>query len=250
MASEIVTALQVQEIDGTLLVDSRLIAERLGIQHKNLFATIKKYSEDFKEFGHLAFETETVTNSAGASNTAFFVFLSEPQATYLMTLSKNTAQVRRCKLELVTAFEKAKTTIKTVILAQNEQLEMMRLENENLKLKSGLISLHGKETALLLMGHSDRLVEIEKPMLEVVNRKTTSHFIGQSCKQVAEYIQKRTGKKFKSGAEVERVLRASGRDDLIEYVERPQKQACIPKTKLDQAYQILMDGDRQRLIGE
>jgi phage regulator Rha-like protein len=68
--------------DGTLVVDSRLIAERLFIQHRNLLETLKKYqSEIEKAFGQVAFETETVTNSAGAVNETKFALLTEPQAT-------------------------------------------------------------------------------------------------------------------------------------------------------------------------
>lgn len=138
----------------------------------------------------------------------------------------------------------------TIIPIQSDRLRELELENENLRLKSSLVSIHGKELALLLMGHKDQIVQTDRPILEVVNQTTGRHFSGQTCKQVAEYVQKRTGKKLKSGAEVERVIRALGRDDLIYYVERPTKQACIPKEKLPEVYWLLSVGDRQRLIGE
>lgn len=52
--------------NGTLVVDSRLIAERLGLQHETLMRTIKKYEPELTEaFGHLRFEIGTVQNSAG-----------------------------------------------------------------------------------------------------------------------------------------------------------------------------------------
>lgn len=41
-------------------VDSRLIARRLGIKHKNTFELIKRHQERFENFGLLTFETEAV----------------------------------------------------------------------------------------------------------------------------------------------------------------------------------------------
>lgn len=58
----------VTNIDGQLLVDSRLIAERLGIQHRVLFRTINKYLTELQGFGQLRFQNATVTNSVGAVN--------------------------------------------------------------------------------------------------------------------------------------------------------------------------------------
>ena len=38
-------SLTVQDHQGVLVVDSRLIAERLGIQHESFLKTIRKYRE-------------------------------------------------------------------------------------------------------------------------------------------------------------------------------------------------------------
>jgi phage regulator Rha-like protein len=96
--------------DGALVVDSRLIAEELGINHgdwmRNVVAKYQKETE--QAFGHLRFENGTVTNSVGAINTVKFVYLTEDQATFLMTLSTNTSEVVRCKVLLVTQFSQAR----------------------------------------------------------------------------------------------------------------------------------------------
>jgi len=52
--------------DGTLVVDSRSIAQDLGIEHKNLMANVYKYQEIVEEaFGRVAFETETLETAGG-----------------------------------------------------------------------------------------------------------------------------------------------------------------------------------------
>lgn len=98
--------------DGELVVDSRLVAARLNIQHESFMKTLRKYeSRIVQRFGQFRFEIGTVVNSVGAVNETDYVLLTEPQASALMTLSRNTDQVVECKLELVEAFEKAKQII-------------------------------------------------------------------------------------------------------------------------------------------
>ncbi|MBW4674711.1 MAG: Rha family transcriptional regulator [Desmonostoc geniculatum HA4340-LM1] len=123
--TEIQTAeLSVFERFGVLVVDSRLIAQELGIQHKNFLATLDKYiGEIEKDWGQVAFETETVTNSVGASNSVKYALLTEQQATLLMTYSRNTEQVRRCKGHLVKAFDKAKLALSDVVESRVAELE-------------------------------------------------------------------------------------------------------------------------------
>jgi phage regulator Rha-like protein len=121
------TKIDVIEQGDVLVVDSRLIADELGIDHRSLFRTIKKYQDEIQEFGHLRFENTSVVNSSGATNITSFVYLNEDQATYIMTLSKNTEQVRRCKRVLVKSFSEAKQVIKTVIPQQNDQIRELEL---------------------------------------------------------------------------------------------------------------------------
>lgn len=128
--------LAVVEQDGVLVVDSRLIAERLGIQHDSFLKTTRKHREKIEsKFGQIRFQVGTVQNSVGAINEVTFALLTEPQANILMTLSRNTEQVVDCKLELVNAFEKAKQVVKTVIPALSEELQKLQLQNENMVLE-------------------------------------------------------------------------------------------------------------------
>ncbi len=102
-----------EHFDGELVVDSRLVAVRLGIQHESFMRTVDKYQARIEtKFGHLRFEIGTVRNSVGAVNEVKYVLLTEAQATTLMTLSRNTDEVVDCKFDLVEAFEKAKTELR------------------------------------------------------------------------------------------------------------------------------------------
>ncbi|MHC5719524.1 MAG: Rha family transcriptional regulator, partial [Nostoc sp.] len=129
---------------GVVVVDSRLIAIELGIQHKNFLATLDKYIDEIEEdWGQVAFETETVTNSVGASNSVKYALLTEQQATLLMTYSRNTEQVRRCKRQLVKAFDRAKLSLTEAVdlrffelekklTAQSEAIALLQSQIQNL----------------------------------------------------------------------------------------------------------------------
>ena len=53
------------EIDHEPRVDSRLIAEQLGIQHQNFRELIQDHQADFEEFGQLRFETGVTNGHQG-----------------------------------------------------------------------------------------------------------------------------------------------------------------------------------------
>lgn len=148
-------SINVIERNGQLVVDSRLVSQELGIKHKNFLATVEKYKTEIEsDFGQLLFETETVKNSVGAVNKTEFYYLNEDQATYLMTLSKNTARVRDCKRRLVKSFSKAKHLLQhqeaqqpqsgaDMILAMAIEFKkhsdrLMNIEEENAKLRQQL----------------------------------------------------------------------------------------------------------------
>lgn len=87
--------------DGQALTTSEIVAQGVGIQHKNLLALIRRYQTDFEEFGTPAFETR---GSEGTADYQVFAILNEQQATLLVTYCKNTETVRKFKVALVKAF--------------------------------------------------------------------------------------------------------------------------------------------------
>lgn len=70
----------------------------------NLLLKLCNYADKIELFGHLAFEMETVKNSVGAVNEKTICYLSENQAIFLGTLSKNTEKAVKYKAVLTQAF--------------------------------------------------------------------------------------------------------------------------------------------------
>jgi len=101
--------LSVNEHNGLLVVDSRLIAERLNIKHRNFLGTIEKHKTTIEQaFGAVMFKTEPRKDGNIGGDQPKYCLLTEDQSTFVMTLSRNTPEVIQCKVELVKAFSKAK----------------------------------------------------------------------------------------------------------------------------------------------
>lgn len=125
--SEIVVSLHPEE--KVLVVDSRLVARRLGVNHSDWIQNIvRKYQSIAEEaFGILRFENGEIK---GRGQPEIFAWLTEEQATFYMTLSKNTLEVVECKVELVKAFFTAKKLLEQQGSAQiHTTVYIRRLEN-------------------------------------------------------------------------------------------------------------------------
>jgi phage regulator Rha-like protein len=99
--------LTVVQRDSNLVVDSRLIATALGVEHSDWFQNVvkKHQAQTEQAFGIIRFENGEIK---GRGRREKFAYLTEDQSTFLMTLSRNTPEVIECKIRLVKAFSEAK----------------------------------------------------------------------------------------------------------------------------------------------
>lgn len=92
--------------NSQLVVDSRLIAKELGIEHKALIANVREHETSIESaFGKVLFQKAPSITSNQYTTVAF---LTEDQSTFVMSLSRNTPQVIKAKINLVKAFSAAK----------------------------------------------------------------------------------------------------------------------------------------------
>ncbi|MEM9213978.1 MAG: Rha family transcriptional regulator [Cyanobacteria bacterium P01_F01_bin.150] len=252
--------IQVKEIGGSLVVDSRLIAAKLDIKHKNLIGTINKYkSEAEEEFGVIAFETEKPLKGTQGGRPSEWAYLSEDQSLYFMTLSKNTPKVRRCKRELVKAFSEAKK----IIPAQQHEIEKLKLELELAKAQQEnamaqqklLASVQCLEAispglAPLALGNPDSVVE----RVEIVEHhaavdgkgKTIAETTGTSKTAIAKSLG------MKKAKDLTTWLESIDRLDLLDTGMRIISCEYIPHESINEIRSLwaLRQGNRQKLIGE
>jgi hypothetical protein len=92
---------------GVPTCPSPTIAEHCGIQHKNVLNLIETHLDDIEgAFGPIAFETRkgSPLQQGGFAKATRIAYLTEQQATFLITLFRNTPVVVRFKLALTKAF--------------------------------------------------------------------------------------------------------------------------------------------------
>ena len=149
----------------SLVVDSRLISEVLGVDHGPwMNNVVKKYQAEIEEdFGKVYFQN----GPSQKGQMQGYALLTEDQATCLMTYSKNTEQVRAAKRNLVKAFSKAKdlllqgARVEPVplklappierIASLKASLEFFGIDAENPRFKQGL-----QDLTLDVLGVSNR----------------------------------------------------------------------------------------------
>ena len=101
----------VRETNGQFYADSRDIARALEIQHKTLLETVGENLPLIEqEFGRVAFHTATLQTRGGPQKTRI-ALLTEDQALFTATLSRNSAVVMRFKAALVKAFDNARRAL-------------------------------------------------------------------------------------------------------------------------------------------
>lgn len=113
----------VKYVGNDIFTDSMVIAEGTGNQHKNVKELIQKYESDMKDFGTLS-----VLNgeSTGGRPSEFFL-LNEEQATFLMTLLRNSKKVVAFKKELVRQFFEMR---RLIMERQSPHWQQTRLESK------------------------------------------------------------------------------------------------------------------------
>lgn len=99
-------------------VDSRLLAQHMGVKHKNSMELLQTHKAAFLKFGKVAFQTEALPGSRTGQKERF-ALLTEDQAYFLISLSRNTQRVVSLKVNLVKAFGEARKA------AQQRQTEYL-----------------------------------------------------------------------------------------------------------------------------
>lgn len=123
--------IEIVNMDG-LRVDTRTLAPKLDIRHRNLIQNIRSYESEFAELGRVPFQTETLQTPGGTQEVGY-ALLNEDQAYFLLTLSRNSPLVVKAKLSLVKAFKSARETLEHSTLARLEGKKARRIETDSIK---------------------------------------------------------------------------------------------------------------------
>lgn len=125
-----------------VFTDSWIISQGTGVRHDKIKNTINKYRAQIEKFGMIKTEKEEILRKKRITpygvtnkidNRLNIYLLNEPQATFLITLLKNTDTVIKFKLELVKEFYRMRKIIvekKSVEWQQTRQLGKLARREE------------------------------------------------------------------------------------------------------------------------
>ena len=257
--------LSINERNGVLLVDSRLLAQELGVQHRSFYQKlILKYQKEIEEdWGVLRFEIAKPTEGSQGGRPERYALLTEQQSYLILTYSKNTEQARQCKRNLVKAFDEAKKLIKQVIPAQAQEIEKLKLELEVARAQRGAAEAQQKLLAAsqalaiinpglpaLVLGRPDAVLTktevIEKTVLVNSKGRAVASYEGISKTKLA----KRFG--MKKARDLVDWLQSIGKEDVLESGLMAAPCQYVPWSKVAELDRLWAShrGTRQFLIGE
>lgn len=82
-------AIEIVSQNDCLVVDSRLIADELGIEHRALRQTIEKYINEIQEFGVVTFQVSEPTKGFNGGRPEHYCYLNEVQSQIIISKSRN-----------------------------------------------------------------------------------------------------------------------------------------------------------------
>ena len=100
--------------NNQLVTTSEIIAQSIEVQHRNTLDLIKRYTGELEQLGSLAFQTRVKRIDQRGGEKTTYALLNEQQATFLISLSRNTPKVVEFKLALTKAFFKAREALNKI----------------------------------------------------------------------------------------------------------------------------------------
>lgn len=116
--------------DGQPVTTSEVVAANTENQHKNVLELVRQYQIQLEEFGLVAFETRARSKGQHGGGDVTIAILNEPQATFLLTLMRNSTIVVKFKLALVKAFFALRAEAETIQPQQRslEAIDALRFQ--------------------------------------------------------------------------------------------------------------------------
>ncbi len=105
--------------NGKAFTNSLILAQGMGVDARSVRLLIDKYKADLITFGKLSFEMTSLKDSTTGQKTKVYL-LTEEQATFVISLMKNTKQVVKFKKNLVEQFYEMRAVLDNLAQAKDD----------------------------------------------------------------------------------------------------------------------------------
>lgn len=152
----------------TLVVDSRLIADELGIEHRALRQTVEKYLTDLEDFGVVSLKEDKPLKGSQGGRPERVYYLNEDQLKFIISKSRNGLAT-----DSINKFKEMGFDFSSFLYTSKK-----RKKKKEVQYKRDLAKqLNGKVEVKTLAGTIDILTMTE--IIEVKEVKAWKHALGQ-----------------------------------------------------------------------
>jgi phage regulator Rha-like protein len=116
--------------DGEAVTTTLAIAEGTGNPHASVIKLTRRYVEDLTDFGSVGFEIQANRHIGRGGGDAEYALLTEPQATFLLTLMRNSPVVVAFKKALVKAFFELRSARREALAPRADGAALLALSHE------------------------------------------------------------------------------------------------------------------------
>ncbi len=103
---------------GKAFTTSLILAQGMGISARSVRSLIEKYKTELESFARVTFQMQTLQTNGGPQEVKVY-FLTEEQATFVISLMRNTPQVMKFKKELVEHFYEMRMVLNNLTQAKD-----------------------------------------------------------------------------------------------------------------------------------
>lgn len=221
-AVPVLPALPVHDQGDELTISSRDFAAGLGVQHKHLLETIRQHQPAIEaHFGRVPFETAPLPTRGGVQPITL-VYLTENQALFVGTLSRNSERVIKFKATLVRSFAEARRRRYAPAPAVNSSVladHYRRLQDLEQQMSQLLANQQQAARSLLELPRSSEVVPEETTRMKVqriVNGY--SHATGKPQQDVWRLVYERLY--YRYSVRIRAYQKRSDRESWLDVAER------------------------------
>lgn len=110
--------------NGIPVASTKIICEKVGVEHRAVMQMINKHEEDFSEFGLMTFEMSKPITGRPVK----IAWINEDQSIFLITLLRNSKTSVKFKKKLTKEFSRMKSVLNK-IATQNQNAEWLEKRN-------------------------------------------------------------------------------------------------------------------------